>query len=107
MASQATASSRARAPHPDRPAEGRLGSLRRALGSIAAQILLLFFVATMAPLIVSVLQAHEQEQVAVNQRIASAASAARIAANEVASAVDSASQIRRTLARFPRFWEGT
>ncbi|HLH21544.1 MAG TPA: response regulator [Chloroflexota bacterium] len=74
---------------------------------MAGKILLLFFVATVAPLVASVQYARDQETAAEGRAIESAASAARIAANEVATALDSAQQLSRTLARYPLFWDGT
>jgi PAS domain S-box-containing protein len=81
--------------------------VRRALSTVAGQILILFFIATIAPLVASVQYARDQEVAAEGRAIESAASAARIAANEVAAALDSAQQLSRTLARYPLFWQGT
>ncbi|HZS00192.1 MAG TPA: response regulator [Chloroflexota bacterium] len=91
----------------DAQANHPLGPLRRALASVAGKILILFVIATVTPLVASVQYARDQESAAEGRAIESAASAARIAANEVAAALDSAQQISRTLARYPLFWQGT
>jgi PAS domain S-box-containing protein len=91
----------------DAAADRPIGPLRRALASVAGQILILFFIATIAPLVASVQYARDQEVAAEGRALESAASAARIAASEVAAAVDSAQQLSRTLARYPLFWDGT
>jgi PAS domain S-box-containing protein len=94
-------------PRPYAVSEPSIGPLRRALRSVAGQILILFVIATVAPLVAAVQYARDQEAAAEARAIESAASAARIAANEVAAALDSAQQLSRTLARYSRFWQGT
>jgi len=61
--------------------------------SVAGQILILFSIATIAPLVASIQYARDQEALAEGRAIESAASAARIAANEVAAAMDRAQQL--------------
>src|SRR5687767_11095744 len=91
-----------------RDAEGGAPNpLRRALATIAGKILLVFLAATLVPLGMALRQAQVDLELAEERATESAAQAAEGAATEIQVALQAANEVASTLARYPRFWDGT
>jgi PAS domain S-box-containing protein len=102
------------APPPPAPSEqqrnvegGAPNPLRRALATVAGKILLVFLAATLVPLGMALRQAQVDLELAEERATESAAQAAEGAATEIQGALQSATDVAWTMARYPQFWDGT
>src|SRR3954454_21551240 len=75
------------------------------LGSVAGQVLLLFIAATLAPLVLALIQLRADATTAERQVYDSAHAAARAAAAEVEDGIQAAQQMSHVVARLPAFWD--
>ena len=82
----------------------RRSAWQRARSSVAARVLLVFLVATLAPLVVSLAQARTEWLAAEDRAYDQAQSVARAAAAEVSGSIAEAQQAAHTAARLPTFW---
>jgi hypothetical protein len=89
------------------PFHRMLGALQRGFNTIAGKIVLLFLLATLAPLGVALRQTQADLVAAERRAVEGAGSAASRAADEVQGALEAGVQVARILGRYPPFWEGS
>ncbi len=81
-------------------------ALRRRFGSLTAQILFIFIIATIIPLAVVIIQEREDAADTENHAIESAQFVARASALQVSNSLRQVNEMAETLALWDTFWEG-
>jgi signal transduction histidine kinase/DNA-binding response OmpR family regulator len=81
--------------------------LRSLMASLAARVLLVFVLATLAPLVVTLLQTRNDVDLAEQRAYQNTNAVAQMAAAALSADIRDARKAADTIARLPSFWDGT